>query len=365
MSSNWYEIKNIDQLDSPALVVFPERIKTNIDRMIQMAGGTERLMPHIKTHKMGEVIQLQMDKGITKFKCATIAEGELLGEAGAKEVLLAYQPVGPKVERLLKLVQKYPMTQFSALIDDPAAAQGIAQVFAKANKTVPVYLDLDVGMHRTGIAAGDKAFELYRLAKVLEGIEPVGLHLYDGHFREPSFAERKADCDKAFLPVRQLARRIEEKTTIIAGGTPTFPIHALRSDVRCSPGTCLLWDWGYNSGLPEQDFLFAALVVSRVISKTDDRYICTDLGHKSIAAEKPFPRVYFLNLPNAKAVLQSEEHLVLDVGNNQAFSVGTVLYGVPNHICPTCALYERAYVVEDQQVAKEWKVVSRDRKITV
>lgn len=366
--SNWYDIKNIDQIDSPALVVFPKHIESNIDRMIQMVGDPAILQPHIKTHKTREIVQMQMAKGITKFKCATIAEAELLGETGAKEVLLAYQPVGPKVDRLLKLVQKYPLTHYSALVDDPAAAKHIGAIFAKAGRILAVYLDLDVGMHRTGIAIDD-ANELFGFCKSIDGIDPIGLHIYDGHLRNPSLEQRQQQCNEAFRQVQQLAQQLESvdgnQLKIIAGGTPTFPIHAQRSGIRCSPGTCVLWDWGYANGLPEQDFNFGALVISRIISKTEDRYICTDLGHKSIAAEKPFPRVHFLNLPNAKAVMQSEEHLVLEVDDNKNYEIGMVLYGVPKHICPTCALYERVQVVENQEVTKTWNVVSRDRMISV
>ena len=368
MKNNWYLINNIDQVDSPALVVFPENIRTNIDRMIQMAGGAEKLQPHIKTHKMREVVQLQLEKGINKFKCATIAEAEMLGEAGAKEVLLAYQPVGPKVKRLLKLVEKFPQTQYAALVDDPAAARVMDKTFNAANQKLSVFLDLDVGMHRTGVSIED-ASALYWFCKSLDGVKPVGLHVYDGHLRDPDFAKRKVACDAAFETVTDLARKIEavdgDNLILIAGGSPTFPIHAQREGVRCSPGTCLLWDWGYSSILPEQDFLFGALVISRIISKTDDRYICVDLGHKSIAAEKPFPRVHFLNLDNEEAVMQSEEHLVLDVGDNSKYEIGNVFYGVPKHICPTCALYERAFVVENGKVTQDWKVVSRDRMLTV
>ena len=94
--------------------------------------------------------------------------------------------------------------------------------------------------------------------------------------------------------------------------------------------------------------------------------LCVDLGHKSIAAENPFPRVHFINLPDAKQISQSEEHLVLEVGDNSKFQLGDVLYGVPIHICPTCSLYEKAIIVDENGWAKkEWKVIARDKKITI
>jgi len=365
----WYQIQNIHEIDSPALVIYPHRIQKNIERMQEIVGNTQRLRPHVKTHKMAEVVQLQQENGIHKFKCATIAEAEMLGQTRAVDVLLSYQPVGPKANRLLQLVEHFPKTKYACLVDDHDAAQHLSDVFQEKNKIVEVWLDLDVGQHRTGVFADQRALDLFIFCKKVKGIEPVGLHVYDGHIRDTDFSQRKKRSDKCFQLVEKLISQIEsmgfQKPKIVAGGSPSFTVHAQRDEIDCSPGTCLLWDYGYNHLLPEQKFNYAALVISRIISKPSDNFICVDLGHKSIAAENPFPRVHFLNLPDAKAVSQSEEHLVLDVGNNSKYKVGMVLYGVPIHICPTCALYEKAFVVDKNGwVNKEWRIVARDRRIT-
>src|SRR5436190_19058034 len=105
---NWYDVTNIDELDSPALIVFPDRIKYNIQLAIKMVGNVNRLRPHIKTHKSKEVSLLMIEAGIKKFKCATIAEAEMLAQCSARDVLLAYQPLGPKLNRFITLIKKYP-----------------------------------------------------------------------------------------------------------------------------------------------------------------------------------------------------------------------------------------------------------------
>src|SRR5688572_20772122 len=94
MSESWYEIENINELDSPALVVFPERVKHNIRLAIDMIGDVSRLRPHIKTNKSPDVAKLMLKAGITKFKCATIAEAEMHAQSNAADILLAYQPLG-------------------------------------------------------------------------------------------------------------------------------------------------------------------------------------------------------------------------------------------------------------------------------
>ena len=117
--------------------------------------------------------------------------------------------------------------------------------------------------------------------------------------------------------------------------------------------------------MPDEAFDYAALVLTRVISIVDAATICTDLGHKSVAAENPLPRVHFLNAPDAEPIGQSEEHLVLRVADAGQYRTGDVLYGVPVHICPTVALYNAADIVINNEATDQWKVIARDRTITV
>jgi D-serine deaminase-like pyridoxal phosphate-dependent protein len=94
--------------------------------------------------------------------------------------------------------------------------------------------------------------------------------------------------------------------------------------------------------------------------------ICIDHGHKSVSAENELARrIYFLNAPELKFISQSEEHLVADAGKNHQYKVGDVLYGLPYHICPSVALYERAFTVKNNLVTGEWKTTARDRKIAI
>ena len=370
MKDEWYHIKSINEIDSPALVVYRERVAENICTLISMIDDVERLRPHVKTHKTKEVSELLMDAGITKFKCATIAEAEMLGIAIAPDVLLAYQPIGPKLKRFVELIKKYPGTKFSCLVDNILAAKSISAHAFHNDIKIPVHIDLNVGMNRTGIIPGDEAIELYKACGNLNGIKPTGLHAYDGHIRDPGINQRTIECDSAFEPVLAMQNLLVQQgfsePIIVAGGSPTFPIHAKRKNRECSPGTFIYWDKGYQRSFEEQSFLTAALVVTRIISLPDERRLCLDLGHKSIAAENNLDsRVYFLNAPDLKFISQSEEHLVVETPSNHSFKVGDVFYGLPVHICPSVALYERALIIENNELTKEWKTVARDRKISI
>ena len=169
-----YLVTNVDEIPSPSMLVYRERLKENIDRTLEIAGGPERLRPHIKTHKMRAVIEMQRAAGIDKFKCATIYEARMLAEMGVEDVFIAYQMIGPNIGRLVDLAGRYPGTTFRSMVDDAGAAQALSAAAAGAGVAIDVLLDFDVGQHRTGIAAGPEALELYALIDRLPGITPGG-----------------------------------------------------------------------------------------------------------------------------------------------------------------------------------------------
>lgn len=362
---NWFEIKNINELDTPALVVFPERVKHNIHKAIQMVGDVARLRPHIKTHKSPDVVKLMMEAGITKFKCATISEAEMLAICNAPDVLLAYQPSGPKLDRFVELIKKFPATSFSCLTDNISAIEEQSKAFVKAGLEVSVFIDLNVGMNRTGISPNQEAIDLFEHSKNLQGIKIVGLHAYDGHIRDKDYEIKKQKCEEAYGLVRKLNEQLK-LAVIVMGGSPAFSVHSKNANVECSPGTFIYWDKGYSDLCPEQNFLTASVLVTRVISLPSKNIICTDLGHKSVASENEISkRIYFLNTKELKPIGHSEEHFVLETDEKNKYEVGDVLYGLPYHICPTVALYERVFTIENGLKTSEWKNIARDRFISI
>jgi D-serine deaminase-like pyridoxal phosphate-dependent protein len=366
-SVHWHAVKNAAEIESPALLVYADRMNENIRRMIRISGNVDRLRPHIKTNKMPEVVRRLLEQGISKLKCATIAEAEMAAGCGAPDVLLAYQPVGPNVSRLLDLVNEYPKTQFSTIADNAQSLRALSDAAQAAALRLEVLLDVDCGQHRTGVPAGLGALELYRFLASLPAIIPGGLHVYDGHIHQSDLQTRHTACAEAFHPVQVLREELLKANLpvprVVAGGTPTFPIHAKRGDVECSPGTCVFWDFGYSSKFADLDFLHASLLLTRVVSRPEAKRLCLDLGHKAVASEMPHPRAHFLELPDAKAVIHSEEHLVLETERAAEFPIGSVLYAVPWHICPTVNLHAEAVVVKNGEARETWRVTARDRKV--
>ncbi len=372
--NDWYIVANADEIPSPALLVYPDRIEENLRRMIAMAGGVDRLRPHVKTHKMAPIIAMKRAMGIDKFKTSTIAESEMTAAAGGRDVLLAYQCVGPNADRLATLVKRFPETRFSSLVDDAASLTHIAASATRLGVSINLFIDVNVGMNRTGIECGDRAIDLYQRIEAIEGVRPAGLHIYDGHLHESDDAVLRSKAEEAFEPVWAMIRKLKARglsvPTVVASGTPTSAIlatHAMDAGthLEVSAGTMVLWDHGQRTITPNLDYLNAAVLLARVISRPGENRVCVDVGHKSVASEMPLPRVHWLGLADARAVIHSEEHMVLETSQAPSLPVGTVIYGIPLHVCPTVALHHEAWVVRDGHAVQRWPVIARDRRLTI
>lgn len=365
----WYAVGNADDTTSPSLLVYPERIEANIRNMIKMAGDVSMLRPHVKTHKIPEIVRMQINAGISKFKCATISEAEMVAESGSKDILLAYQPVGPNIKRFFELKKKFPGIHISCIADCEPVLKLLSDNAVANNSETPVWLDINNGMDRTGIRPGDDAEKLFRMMISLPMLKPEGLHVYDGHIHEPDLSLRQKLCDDDFRPVETLLSKLHKYTgrniKVIAGGTPTFPIHAKRPGVETSPGTVILWDYGYSSSFTDMDFLHAATILARVISKPSRDTVCIDIGHKAVASEMPQPRIMIPRLKEMRVISHNEEHMVIKSYQAADLKTGDVLYAIPFHICPTVDRYDKVSVVRAGKVTEEWNVAARKRKISL
>ncbi|KYP15481.1 D-TA family PLP-dependent enzyme [Flavihumibacter sp. CACIAM 22H1] len=369
-SPDWFVFEGMDLLDTPALLVYPQRVQQNIDTALALVGRPERLRPHVKTHKSADLTRLLLASGIRQFKCSTIAEAEMLAQEGAPDVLLAYQPVGPKTDRLLQLLENYPATEFSCLVDNREAAGALLQQARERGISLGVYLDLDVGMHRTGIRPDQEALEFYLELYQQPGLALKGLHAYDGHIADADPILRQQRVEAAFAPVLAMRETLLARgcaaVEIIAGGMPSFPFLAKHPALVCSPGTFVYWDASYSTKLADTPFVPAALVLSRVVSKPAPNRVTLDLGHKSIASENGLDkRVEWLNAAGLLPAGHSEEHFFFTGEACASLQIADLLVGLPYHICPTVALYEKAITIIDQQVAGSWETTARARTLRV
>ncbi|QDU47589.1 D-threonine aldolase [Symmachiella dynata] len=367
-----YQIDDTSGIITPALVVFRELLDDNIRHIIEIAGDASRLRPHCKTHKTAEVVRLQAEQGITKQKCATFAEAEMVAEAGCRDICLAYNLVGPNIARAVAFRQKYPDVTFSVTADHEIPIAALGHAMTEAGTTIEVLLDVDTGQHRTGVTCCERAERLYQLIAETEGLIPGGFHVYDGHQHQQSHEERKAAIDVEWAKVIELRDKLVAAglpvPRIVAGGTGSFPVYATKDDptIELSPGTCVYNDAGYSAAFPDLKFPPATGVLTRVISRPTENRITLDLGYKAVASDPPAgKRCTFPELPDAVAVLQNEEHLVLETDRAGDFQPGDELLAIPTHICPTSAMHKEIVVVSGGKVVDHWDIVARDRQLTI
>ena len=370
-----YEITDANEIYSPGLVIFKKLLIDNLTEMIRIAGGPQNLRPHCKTHKMPAIIDIMQEMGIKKHKCATIAEAEMLCVAGASDIMVAYQMVGPNIDRFVKLVDRYPDKKFATVVDHLDVLEQLSTALQTMGVSADVFMDIDSGMGRTGVSPDESARHLYEMICSTPAIVPAGLHWYDGHHRQSDPQDRKTAVENAWLPLTELRDQLLVQgfpiPRVLVAGTGSFPILAEfgEPNLELTPGTTTLYDVGYFELFPDINLRPASGVLTRVVSCNRRGHLTLDCGHKSISPDQPVGRrTFFPALPDAKEVGHTEEHLVLQIGqtgNADQFSPGDHLVALPRHVCPTSALHRFAHVIERGKLVDQWEVVARDRVLTV
>jgi D-serine deaminase-like pyridoxal phosphate-dependent protein len=368
MDGKVYTVQDTVALVSPALIYYPDIILANTKRVIEMAGGPERLWPHVKSHKSADVIRLQVELGITRFKCATIAEAEMSAAAGGLHIVLAYPLVGPNIARFLRLAGDYKHCTFYAIGDDYEQLALLSDEAVKAGTQANVLVDVDVGMHRTGVLP-DRLAEFYGRVTALEGIVLKGMHCYDGHLHDSDFKARKAKVDEIDREVLRIRDSLTSKGAdcgiMLMGGTPTLPCRTEKTGMYLSPGTCFIGDWGYYVSLPDMAFTPGAALFTRVVSHPGPESFTLDLGYKGIAADPVGQRGIIAGMEGAKPLFQSEEHWVFSrPAGEPPPAIGSACYVIPTHICPTSALYPELVIARNGQIGGGWTVSARNRRIS-
>lgn len=360
-----YKVENEDRILSPALIYYKDLILKNTQETIRIADGAGRLWPHVKSHKMKKMLEMQMKMGITRFKCATLAEARMAAECGAAHILLAYPLVGPNIPAYIALTKEFPGSTFYALIDDLHCLQAVAAETQRQQAKLGFFVDVNMGMNRTGVETA-RLYDFVKAAVQILSPAFSGLHCYDGHVHTTDLTQRGAEVSAMTQAIAAVIDRLEqegiEMPMIIAGGSPSFPCHAATPRVFLSPGTVFLWDSGYAQNYPDLPYIPAAAVLTRVISHPKPGMFSLDLGCKGIASDPQGCRGIAVGLHHAEAVFQSEEHWtyrMLPGHEAERPTIGSVFYVIPTHICPTTALYSAALVAENGQITDTWTVDAR------
>lgn len=365
-----YRVLDVNDVLTPALVVYPNVVAANIGRTLRLLDQTaERWRAHIKTSKLGFTLRMLLEHGVRNFKCATTLELLTACSLGAEDVLVAYPVMEANARRVRAIAEQFPAVQISVLAETPQ------QVTQWRGSRVGIFLDINPGMNRTGIEQNNSARVMQLIREIQEGqLEFRGLHYYDGQYGSLDDKERTLAAHTGYDRLLKLVREIQQNgfivPEVVTAGTPTFPSSLTYKGFqtsgfvhRVSPGTLVYNDATSLAQLP-QEFGYepAVLVLSRIVSRPADNIITCDAGHKAVSADAGVPTCAVMGHAELTPLSPSEEHLPLRLNESRGPSVGDALYLLPRHVCPTVNNFDLALAVRGGKIDSVEKVTARGRE---
>lgn len=353
---------------TPALILYPDAVASNISRTLQLLGGNGgRWRVHVKTAKLGYTLRMFVDRGVRHFKCATTLELLESCRSGATDVLYAHPAVGANARRVAEIAAEFPNVRVSVLTENEE------QIAQWRGSRLGVFLDINPGMNRTGVEQ-NHIQEVVGLARAISQANLVfrGLHYYDGQYggleERERLAAAHAGYDRLLEIVNELERSGATVPEVITAGTPTMPSSLAYAGFRggkfihrVSPGTVVYNDASSLAQLPREiGYRPAVLVLTRVVSHPHSGMITCDAGHKSVSADAGVPTCLVVGHAELAPQSPSEEHLPMSVAEGKAEPhVGDALYLMPRHVCPTVNNFDCALLVRNGRIECVEKVSAR------
>lgn len=367
--SNGNGISEVGQLPTPAMVIDGPKVRKNLAHLAEYAARVGvKIRPHTKTHKLRRLAQMQLEAGAIGLTVAKVSEAEAISDPG-QDILLAYPPVGAqRAERFAALARDRTMR---AGIDSLTAIEATSAAAKAAGVTVGLLVDLDIGLHRTGVPTPADVLPLAQAIDRAPNVRFDGLMIYPGQvWNLPSeqTAELKSIDDVVVEAIELLAQHGLDVSIVSGGSTPTaYQSHLIPHQTEIRPGTYVFNDMntvrGGYCGLDE----CAATVAATVVSDAVRGQVVIDAGSKTLAADRcaSIPDSGFGHLmeyPEAKITKLSEEHGQIDVtACSKRPIVGGRVTVIPNHICPCVNLRDTVWWFEPKEPLRSLAVDARGR----
>jgi D-serine deaminase-like pyridoxal phosphate-dependent protein len=362
---------DLDELETPALVVDLDRMQRNLDRAAEYARSHGiALRPHIKTHKSPVLAREQLERGAIGLTCATPHEAEVMSDV-CDDLLVMYPPVG--AHRASRLAQLAGRVRLTVALDSDVAANDMSRAGVEAGTTVNVLVELDAGMHRVGVQSPQQAVALARRVAALPGLELAGIAFYPGHVRGPvaEHASQITELGRVVATVRDaFADAGLPLETVSAGSTPTlWRTHEISGVTEMRPGTYIFNDRTTSEiGACEPDEC-ALTILATVVSTAVPGQAVVDAGAKALGREpirggSDGGDGFGCLQTDASVIVKSmsEEHGILDLSRSTwRPRVGERVRIVPNHVCIVVHLADVVYGVRDGAVVSSWPVAARGR----
>ncbi len=346
--------QSVESLDTPALVVDLDILQANLRRMADFFAARDcQIRPHFKSHKCVELARRQLATGnACGITCAKLSEAEALVAGGIRDILIANQVVGTR--KAARLAQLNRSATVRCAVDSIDGVEQLQRQAEQYGQTIPVLVEVDIGMRRCGVAAGKPALELAQYITKRQHLRFDGLQGYEGHLVNiVDLQERREHTVAAMellVDTRRLIQRSGLPVKIVSGGSSsTYQITGTIDgidELQC--GSYALMDWTYQKLCPE--FEISRWVLASVISAHSGGVV-VDVGIKGIGCDFGPPQV--AGHPEATVRYTAEEHVPLD---NLIKSVGDQVRLVPSHGCTTNGLHRRMWITRADRIVDVWEI---------
>jgi D-serine deaminase-like pyridoxal phosphate-dependent protein len=355
----------LEEVDTPALILDLDAFESNLKRLAGAVPRRVRVRAHAKTHKCPEIGKRQIAAGAVGVCCQKVSEAEAMVDGGIADVLISNEIVGaPKLDRLAALAKR---AQLGVCVDNADNVRDLEAAMKRAGARIDVYIELEVGMRRCGVAPGGPAVELAKAIAASPGLRFAGLHAYHGraqHIR--SMEERRAVIRNASLHVQNTKGMLKAAgidCPIVTGagsGTFMFEVEMGAWD-EIQPGSYVFMDWDYarNEWAPPMPrFEHALFVLATVMSRPGPDLAVVDAGLKASSVDSGMPAVW--ERPGLSYTHASDEHGWVEIGPRAAKpGLGDKLLLVPGHCDPTVNLYDWYVCVRGGVVEALWQITAR------
>lgn len=356
----------LSSLDTPSMIVDLDLMEANIAKLFkQLLPTGVNVRPHSKTTKSAVLAQKLVDAGAKGGCVAKISEAEVMCAKGFTDILITCEIIGPvKVARLVELFREHRSIRI--VVDCEQGARAINEAIERSGigEAITTLIDLDVGLHRTGVQPGEPSLSLARFMRShCKWLNLIGVQGYEGHLQHVHGYElRKQQClgSMALLvgtvdALRQDGFKIDVVTT---GGTGTAEFCASYPGVtEVQPGSFLFMDTDYRNAVGTH-YANSLTILSTVISKQGPRAVTIDAGLKSLTTDSGLAECKTLGYTYG---VMGDEHGKLSWSDGKDLEVGDRVEMVPSHIDPTINLHEVYYGYRNGIIEEIWPVDARGR----
>jgi D-serine deaminase-like pyridoxal phosphate-dependent protein len=233
----------------------------------------------------------------------------VMADDGIIDILIANQIVGPaKIARLVALRDRADVI---VAVDDPGNIAALGEQAAAAGRRLRVLIEVDIGMHRAGVAPGGPVRDLARIVASQRGLVLAGVMGWESHavlLADP--AEKQ--CAALLTASAEACRRDGHAAPIVScGGTGTFPFCIMQPGVtEVQVGGAVFSDVHYRDHY-HATFPQALTLLATVTSRPTPTRIVLDSGKKAMSGDAALPMP--LGLGSIRSLRLSAEHATIEL----------------------------------------------------